>query len=116
MKKFLSPLLLAMCVSACLLAAPVRTVTLAWDHSPTPQAELAGYNLYLNTDPVAIENMTVPTLSVGYVTTATIVLPSGNGPFYFICRAKGTSGLESDPSNMIFTKIPLPPASLRFAP
>jgi hypothetical protein len=96
-------LALALAALAVLQASALadQTVTLAWDPSPDP--EIAGYNVYYGSASGAYTNH----VSVGNVTNATISGLLKGGTYFFVVTSYNTSGLESDPSNEISYAVPL---------
>ena len=77
-----------------------RSVSLAWDASLSPA--VTGYSIYRKTNSTAVYNLRS---DVGLNLAATFTnLPSGTN--YFVAHAYDASGLESEPSNEVFFKVP----------
>lgn len=92
-------------------AAYAGTVTLAWD--PNTETNIAGYRLYFGTN--GFQNM----VDCGNVTNRIIEnLRPGRWSFYATCY--NTSGLESEPSNIVEWQSigdqPSTPTNLRLRP
>jgi chitinase len=91
------------------IAALAASVTLAWD--PNSEADVAGYRLFWGTTDVGFVNVT----NCGNVTNWTVVdlQPAEEYAFYVTCY--NTSGLESEPSNVVTYSVPglLPAPTLR---
>lgn len=90
------------------IGAPASPVTLAWDASPDA---VAGYRLYAGTNSAATNALV--TVNAGTnLTCAVDALPAG--PWTFWATAYTTNGgfVESLPSNLVFVRVPPPPAKL----
>jgi fibronectin type 3 domain-containing protein len=81
-------------------SAGAAQVTLAWD--PNKEPDVAGYRIYYGTNGFGT------VVNAGNVTNLTIVdlVPGGKYSFYATCY--NTSGLESEPSNVVEYTVPYP--------
>jgi len=93
--------LLASCV-----VAFSQSVRLQWD--PNPETDLAGYRVHRGVAP----GTRIESRDVGNITTYDFTNVVRAVTNYFTVTAYNTAGLESDPSNELFYKVPendLPP-------
>ena len=86
--------LFACCVCFEVQSAPI---TLAWNASPS--SNVTSYVLYWGTN----NNEWFHSMNVGPALTATVDLPSGT--WFFVVTARNSDGLESDPSNPVWTTL-----------
>ena len=89
-------------------AVPLPRVSLAWD--PNTEPDVAGYRLYWG--PGNFSTVT----QAGNATTITVTLPTRTTVYAFYVTCYNTSGLESEPSNVVeyaAPKLPAPPRLLR---
>jgi len=100
-----------MCVCVSALAAQV---TLAWDANTEP--DIAGYRIYFGTNGFG------EVVNAGNVTNITITTLVAGGAYSFYATCYNTSGLESEPSNIVMYSVPpdgpplpRPPTALRMA-
>ena len=95
----------AVLVSLLLLAlsAAAESVTLAW--SPSPDSTVTGYFVYYGT---ASGSYTTK-VNVLSGSQATINGLTPGVTYYFAATAYNAAGLESDPSNEIYYRPPIPP-------
>ena len=109
MKKILA--IIVLLISTVISASPA-SVTLAWDANTEP--DIAGYRMYFGS-PVGSYSEIV---NCGNVTNLTIetLIPGNTYAFYVTCY--NTSGLESEPSNVVQYTVPInkpaSPRTLRF--
>ncbi len=89
-------------------AQAAATAKVSWDANT--EADLAGYKIYWGTVPGNYTN----SISVGKVTTLTLSNLVAGVTYYIAATAYNSSGLESDFSNEIVWKKPLPPKNVRF--
>jgi hypothetical protein len=82
-----------------------NSAALAWD-SPANATNLSGYRLYYGTAPGAYLQPYGQGISVGNVTTYTLMGLSNGTRYYFAVTAFDTSGNESAYSNEAFKDIP----------
>lgn len=82
-----------------------NSAALAWD-PPTSITNLSGYRVYYGTAPGVYQQAYGQGLSVGNVTTYTVVGLSHNTRYYFAVTAFDTAGNESTYSNEVFKDIP----------
>jgi hypothetical protein len=75
--------------------AQTASVTLAWD--PSPDTNVAGYNVYYGPSSGNYTNIVSP----GNTTNVTVSGLMVGANYYFVATALSTDGLESDPSNEI---------------
>lgn len=76
-------------------AFALKSVTLAWDPSPT--TDLSGYRIKYGTSSGSYNQ----TIDVGNATTATVPNLSEGGTYFFAVIALGSSAIESLPSNEV---------------
>lgn len=79
-----------------------QQVTFAWD--PNQESDLAGYKLYYTLDGSGVTN----NVDVGNQITTTVTGLQEGGNYIFYVTAYDTAGLESDPSNPVTYRIPIP--------
>lgn len=90
-----------------LLGPPRQSVTLAW--SPSPDGSVTGYALYYGRTFVAPTNR----LDVGAGLTATVTNLEPGLTYFFYATAYDSTGVESEPSNLItYTLGPTAPSQL----
>ena len=82
------------------LAQAEKTVTLAWDPSPTPT--VVGYTIQYGTNSGRYSEF----LLYGIATTAVIPELQEGVTYYFVVTAHTDGGLESDPSNELVYTVP----------
>lgn len=82
-----------------------NSAILAWD-SPTSATNLSGYRVYYGTAPGAYLQPYGQGISVGNVTTYSLMGLSNGTRYYFAVTAFDTSGNESAYSNEAFKDIP----------
>ena len=111
MIKLIKPfLLLLLMLSTTALPVAAKTITLAWDPSPSPG--IAGYNLYYqeNTSAFPFNGISLsegasPILLDGPNSTSqTLNLPDDGSIYYFTLTAVSDTGLESSFSNIVATE------------
>jgi chitinase len=78
------------------------TVTLAWD--PNTEPDIAGYKIYYGSPPGTYTNVVNP----GNVTNTTITDLEAPFTYAFYATCYNTSGLESEPSNVVQYTVPNP--------
>ena len=115
MIKLIKPfLLLLLLLAATAIPAAAKTITLAWDPSPSPG--IAGYNLYYqeNTSAFPFNGTSLPEgaspilLDGPNSTSQTLNLPDDGSIYYFTITAVSDAGQESSFSNIVATEwIPL---------
>lgn len=111
MRKFLAVVLCAaaLVVASAQVVPPVlASVTLAWDANSEP--DVAGYRIYY-------KQTAAPTpwkiVNVGNVTNTTLSDLTRGIEYSFYATCYNTSGLESEPSNVVTYTAPKPPAAPR---
>lgn len=82
-----------------------NTATLAWD-PPASGTNLSGYRIYYGTAPGTYQQALGQGISVGNVTTYTLLGLSHGIRYYFVVTAFATNGTESVYSNEVFKDIP----------
>ena len=82
-----------------------NATSLAWD-PPVSAANLSGYRLYFGTAPGTYQQPYGQGISVGNVTTYTLMGLSSGTRYYFAVTAIDTSGNESAYSNEAFKDVP----------
>jgi len=80
-------------------------VTLAWN-PPSGTSNLSGYRIYIGTAPGNYLQPAGQGISVGNVTTYTLLGLSGGTRYYFAVTAFDTTGNESPYSNETFKDVP----------
>jgi len=90
---------LVLSLFACLVcfAFQAAPITLAWNASPS--SNVTSYVLYWGTN----NNAWFQSTNVGPELTATVDLPPGT--WFFVVTARNSDGLESDPSNPVWTTL-----------
>jgi cellulose 1,4-beta-cellobiosidase len=83
---------------------PPNSVSLAWD--PVVAANLSGYRVYFGNAPGTYLQPFGQGVSVGNVTTYTVLGLSGATRYYFVVTATDTLNNESAYSNEVFKDIP----------
>jgi len=78
---------------------------LAWD-APVPSTNFSGYRLYYGTAPGTYQQASGQGISVGNVTTYTVMGLSHGTRYYFAVTSFDTAGNESGYSNEVFKDIP----------
>ncbi len=92
-------------IAVSILSYGAQSVSLAWD--PNTEPDLGGYRLYYGITNELATNVT----SISATSTNTTVQGLFQGQTYFFyLTATNTSGLESDPSNMVFYQVPSNPS------
>lgn len=86
-------------------AVSPNSVTLAWD-SPTSASNLSGYRMYYGTAPGVYQQAYGQGISIGNITTYTVMGLSNGTTYYFAVTAFDTMGNESAYSNEISRNIP----------
>lgn len=86
-------------------SATSNGVTLAWD-PPSGASNLSGYRIYIGTAPGKYLQPAGQGISVGNVTTYTLLGLSGGTRYYFAVTAFDTTGNESARSNETFKDVP----------
>lgn len=81
------------------------SATLAWN-APTGAINLAGYRLYIGTAPGTYSQPYGQGVTVGNVTTYTLMGLSSGTRYYFAVTALDTSGNESVYSNEAYKDVP----------
>lgn len=83
-----------------ILAQAEKSVTLAWDPSPTPT--VVGYTVQYGTNSGQYSEF----LLYGIETTAVVPELQEGVTYYFVVTAHTDEGLESDPSNELVYTVP----------
>ncbi len=91
--------LLLLCATT--LVTQAADVTLAWDANPEP--DVAGYKIYFGSPAGSFDQV----VDAGNTTTTTIPNVTAGATYSFYATCYNTSGLESEPSNIVQYTIPL---------
>jgi predicted phage tail protein len=86
-------------------AVSTNTATLSWN-APTTGTNLSGYRVYYGTSPGTYQQSSGQGISVGNITSYTVIGLSHGTRYYFAVTAFDTSGNESTFSNEAFKDIP----------
>ncbi|WP_172425984.1 fibronectin type III domain-containing protein [Sulfuricaulis limicola] len=81
-----------------------NAAALTWD--AVPATNLSGYRVYYGTTPGTYQQAPGQGLSVGNITTYTLMGLSNGTRYYFAVTAFDTAGNESGYSNEVFKDIP----------